>query len=73
MHLFLAQMWGNSSVCVQQPGQDVGSPATISRSKPGALGDLFTKLGLGSTAAKSLCLALGEYQLAADEGSHLAN
>lgn len=35
--------------------------------------DLSTKLGLGSTAAKSLWLALGEYQLAADEGSHLAN
>lgn len=37
------------------------------------LGDWFTKLGLGPTAAKSLCLALGGYQLAADEGSHLAD
>lgn len=43
------------------------------RSAPQRWTDLFTKLGLGSTAAKSLYLALGEYQLAADEGSHLAN
>lgn len=43
------------------------------RSSTTVLWDLFSKLGLGLTTAKSLWLALGEYQLAADEDSHLAN
>ena len=81
MHLFLACLWGNSSVYAWGSQYPHGwcrqswhhRHIQTKRSATQSWRDLFAKLGLGSTAAKSLWLALGEYQLAADEGSHLAN